>query len=126
MNTAQLTKPSRITIEQDSDPTLLIFKRQMLGSPFDEQLSVNDARWSQTQHGQMPFLSTRSNFPCTNNTQPTGLPLKNKRLKIPRKNQISTIQKSTSMIYWLFELLLKLHTQTGRTTHTVLPTTQNN
>ena len=46
--------------------------------------------------------------------------------KIPRKSQISTIQKSTSTIYWFFELLPKLHTQTGRTTHTVLPTTQNN
>ena len=27
---AQLTKPSRIHIEQDSDPTLLIFKRNMM------------------------------------------------------------------------------------------------
>ena len=35
---AQLTKPSRILIEQDSDPTLLNFKREMLGLPFDEQV----------------------------------------------------------------------------------------
>ena len=32
---AQLTKPSRILIEQDSDPTLLNFKREMLGLPID-------------------------------------------------------------------------------------------
>ena len=31
VNIAQLTKPSRILIEQDSDPTLLNFKREMLG-----------------------------------------------------------------------------------------------
>ena len=30
VNIAQLTKPSRILIEQDSDPTLLNFKREML------------------------------------------------------------------------------------------------
>ena len=37
VNIAQLTKPSRILIEQDSDPILLKFKRGMLGLPFDEQ-----------------------------------------------------------------------------------------
>ena len=36
VNIAQLTKPSRILIEEDSDPTLLSFKREMLGLPFDE------------------------------------------------------------------------------------------
>ena len=41
---AQLTKPSRILIEQDSDPTLLNFKREMLGLQFDEQILLNDAR----------------------------------------------------------------------------------
>ena len=45
VNIAQLTKPSRILIEQDSDPTLLNFKREMLGLPFDEQISLNDARY---------------------------------------------------------------------------------
>ena len=46
VNIAQLTtKPSRILIEQDSDPTLLNFKRQMLGLPFDEQIFLNDARY---------------------------------------------------------------------------------
>ena len=43
VNIAQLTKPSRILIEQDSDPTLLNFKREMLGLPFDEQILLNDA-----------------------------------------------------------------------------------
>ena len=45
VNIAQLTKPSRILIEHDSDPTLLNFKREMLGLPFDEQISLNDARY---------------------------------------------------------------------------------
>ena len=45
MNIAQLTKPSRILIEQDSDPTLLNFEREMLGLPFDEQILLNDARY---------------------------------------------------------------------------------
>ena len=36
VNIAQLTKPTRILIEQDSDPTLLNFKREMLGLPFDD------------------------------------------------------------------------------------------
>ena len=38
---AQLTKPSRILIAQDSDPTLLNFKRELLGLPFDEQILMN-------------------------------------------------------------------------------------
>ena len=38
---------SRILIEQDSDPTLLNFKREMLGLPFDEQILLNDARYMQ-------------------------------------------------------------------------------
>ena len=42
---AQLTKPSRILIEKDSDPTLLNFKREMLGLPFDEQILLNYARY---------------------------------------------------------------------------------
>ena len=45
VNIALLTKPSRILIEQDSDPTLLNFKREMLGLPFDEQILLNDARY---------------------------------------------------------------------------------
>ena len=34
---AQLTKPTRILFKQDTDPTLLRFKREMLGLPFHEQ-----------------------------------------------------------------------------------------
>ena len=45
VNKAQLMKPARILIEQDSDPTLLNFKLEMLGLPFDEQISLNDARY---------------------------------------------------------------------------------
>ena len=45
MKIAQLTKPSRILIEQDSDLTLLNLKREMLGIPFDEQVLLNYARY---------------------------------------------------------------------------------
>ena len=45
VNTAQTTKPSRMFIEQDSDPTLPNFKRKMLGLPFGEELLLNDARY---------------------------------------------------------------------------------
>ena len=38
VNIAQLTTPARLLIEQGSDPTLLNFKREMLGLPFDEQI----------------------------------------------------------------------------------------
>ena len=45
VNIAQLTIPSRILIEQDSDPTLPNFKHEMSGLPFDEQIFLNDARY---------------------------------------------------------------------------------
>ena len=38
VNIAQLTKPSRILNEQDTDPTLFNFKREMLGLPFVRQI----------------------------------------------------------------------------------------
>ena len=47
VNIAQLKKRSRILIEQDSDPTLLNIKREMLGLPFDEQILLNAARYIQ-------------------------------------------------------------------------------
>ena len=47
MNIAHLPKPSRLLIEQDSDPFLLIFKREMLTLQFDEQILINDARYMQ-------------------------------------------------------------------------------
>ena len=43
VNIAELTKPSRILIEQHSDPTLLNFYRETLRLPFDEQIIINDA-----------------------------------------------------------------------------------
>ena len=45
VNIAQLTKPSRILIEKNSDPTLLNFTREMLRLTFDEQILLNDARY---------------------------------------------------------------------------------
>ena len=47
VNIAQITKPSGILIEQDSDPTLLNFKREMFGLQFDEQILLNDASYKQ-------------------------------------------------------------------------------
>ena len=44
---AQLSKLSRILLEQDSDSTLLNFKRKMLDVPFDEQTLIKDARYMQ-------------------------------------------------------------------------------
>ena len=45
MNITQLTKSSRILIEQDSDPKILNFKREMLGLPFNKLILLNDARY---------------------------------------------------------------------------------
>ena len=45
VNIAQSTKPSRILIEQDSDSTLLNFKREKFALPFDEQILFIDARF---------------------------------------------------------------------------------
>ena len=45
VNIAQLTKPSGILIEQNSDLRLLTFKPEMLGLPFDEQILLNDASY---------------------------------------------------------------------------------
>ena len=45
VNIAQITKPSRILIEQDPDPTLQHFKREMLGLIFVEQIILKDARY---------------------------------------------------------------------------------
>ena len=45
VNIAQLTKPSGILIEQDSDPTLLNFKRERSGLPYDKQILLNDPRF---------------------------------------------------------------------------------
>ena len=42
---AKLRKPSCLLMEKGSDPTLLIFKREMLALPFDEQILLNDARY---------------------------------------------------------------------------------
>ena len=46
VNIAQLTKPSRIHMKQDSDRTLLNFKREKLGLQFDKQNLLNDARYT--------------------------------------------------------------------------------
>ena len=47
LRTLQINKTITQLPEQGSDPTLLIFKREMLGLPFDEQDLTNDARYMQ-------------------------------------------------------------------------------
>ena len=42
---AQLREPTRILIEQDSDPTLLNFRRKMLRLQLEEKILLNDARY---------------------------------------------------------------------------------
>ena len=61
VNIAQLTKPSRILIEQNSDPTLVNFEREMLGLPFDEQILLNDARYMHYSRNKS-VLSSRTIF----------------------------------------------------------------
>ena len=56
VNIAQLTKPSRTLIEQDSDPTLLNLKREILGLPFDEQILLNDARYMHYSRNKKRFI----------------------------------------------------------------------
>ena len=63
VNIAQLTKPSRILIEQDSDPTLPKFKREMLGLPFDEQISLNDARYMHYSRNKKRII-IKDDIPC--------------------------------------------------------------
>ena len=40
---AHLTKPLRILIVQDSDPSLLKFKREIFGLSFEQQIPINGA-----------------------------------------------------------------------------------
>ena len=40
------TKVPRMLIEQNADPVLLNFGRQMLGLPFDEQILVTNPRYT--------------------------------------------------------------------------------
>ena len=54
---AQLTKTSCILIEQDLDPTILNFKREMLGLPFDEKILLNDARYMHYSRKKSVLLS---------------------------------------------------------------------
>ena len=56
VNIAQLTKPTCILIEQDSDPTLLIFKREKLGLSFDEQILLNGARYMHYSTNKIIFI----------------------------------------------------------------------
>ena len=45
VNMAHFNKPSRILTEQNSNSTLLKFKRESLGLPFDDQVLIKDARY---------------------------------------------------------------------------------
>ena len=59
VNIAQLTKPSRILIEQDLDPTLLNFKRKLLALSFDEQILLNDARYMHYSRNKKRIINER-------------------------------------------------------------------
>ena len=74
----------------------------------------------------MPFWGRRSRFPWTNNNNQESCPTETKDHQLPLKSQIPKIQESTLRVHRIFELLPKLHTQIGKTTHTVLPATQKN
>ena len=63
VNKAQLTKPSRILIEQDSDPTLLNFKREMLALTFDEQTLLNDVRYMHYSRNKKRII-IKDDIPC--------------------------------------------------------------
>ena len=71
VNIAQLTKPSRILIEQDSDPTLLNFKREMLGLPVDEQILLNDARYMHYSRNKKRII-IRDDIFCRQNCNDLG------------------------------------------------------
>ena len=63
VNIAQLTKPSRILIEQHSDVTLLNFKREMLALPFDEQIFLKDARYMHYSRNKKRTI-IKDDIPC--------------------------------------------------------------
>ena len=75
-----------------------------------EQFPVSAESWPQTQYDQMPFWRTRSWFPWTNHNNQWSSTTKTKDCQIPRKSQIPTIQKSTSTLHWIPQLLPKLNT----------------
>ena len=63
------------------------------------------------QHGQMPFWSTGSRFPWTNNNNQRELPLKNKRSpEFLEKVKFGRSKKALQRHTLVFELLSKLHT----------------
>ena len=71
MNIAQLTNPSRILFEQDSDPTLLNFKREMLGLPFDEQILINYACYMHLSRNKKRII-IKDDILCRQNDKDPG------------------------------------------------------
>ena len=63
MNIEQLSKTSRILTEQDSDPTLLIFKSEMLGQTIHERFLMNDARYMYFSRNNMR-ISIKNEILC--------------------------------------------------------------
>ena len=62
VNIAQLTQPSGILIEQDSDPTVPNFKREKLGIPFNEQILLNDACYMHYSRNKKPIIIKDDNL----------------------------------------------------------------
>ena len=73
----------------------------------------------------MPFWVTRGRFPRTYKNNQGSSPQKRKITNF-LKVKLPTSKKSTSSLYWSFELLPEPHTQIGRKTHSVFSTIQNN
>ena len=71
LNIAQFTKPSRIRIQQDSDQTLLIFEREMLGLPFDEQILLNDASYMHYSRNKIRMI-IKDDILCRQNYNDLG------------------------------------------------------
>ena len=59
VNIAQLTKSSRILMEQDSDPTLPNLKRKTLDLPFEEQILINDTRYMRYSRNRKPIINQK-------------------------------------------------------------------
>ena len=57
VNIPQLSKTSRLLIAQDSDLTLVNFKRGLLGLPLDEKILLNDARYMQYSRNKKRIIT---------------------------------------------------------------------
>ena len=111
---AQLTKPSPTLIEQDSDPTLLIFKREMLGLAFDEQILLNDARYMHCFRNKMRII-IKDDILCRQYCNDLGkvshlqVTLIGQLLKVPLQSLQGTADKHPGISKMMQEILQKYY-----------------